>query len=342
MIKFSNISKLYQLNGETFKALDGIDLEIPSNAVTALIGRSGAGKSSLLRLINLLDQPSSGEVYIDNQAITALTQQGLIPIRRQIGMVFQHYNLLSSQTVFDNIALPLRLAGRGPVEIQNRVETLLPLVGLEAMRDKYPSELSGGQKQRVAIARALATQPKILLFDEATAALDPETTMTILKLLKKIQLELRLTIVFVSHEIDFVKNLADHVVLMEQGRIIEVKEKIDFFLKPESRLAKDYVFSNLMHNIGVPYEQHESGTNQNVLVRLTFNAGKAGDPMMARLTEEHHILYSIVAAEIDYLGATQVGHLVIILSKQDLGKAIDYFDQHQLQHETIGYVHAHH
>ena len=338
MIKFSNITKKYTQKDTVFTALDNVDLEFRANQITAIVGRSGAGKSSLLRLINLLDRPNSGEIYIDNQAITALTQIGLAPIRQQIGMVFQQYHLLNNLSVFDNIALPLRIAGTDENKIQNRVNNLLQLVGLDLFGNKYPAQLSGGQKQRVAIARALATEPKILLFDEATAALDPETTQKILKLLRKIQIQLKLTIVFVSHEIDFVKGLADHIVLIDSGRIVESKEKLDFFLKPESALAKEYVYANLMHSINQPYESTKKSHHDETLIRLTFNERATDQPVMARLTYETKILYSIVAAEVDSLGATQVGHMILSLADQDVEKAIAYFDSKQLRHEVIGYV----
>ena len=213
-------------------ALDAIDLAVPRGSVTGIIGRSGAGKSTLIRLVNGLEKPSSGRVVVDGRDVAALGEDKLREVRRWVGMVFQHFNLLSSRTAYQNVALPLEIAGADRRTIEARVTPLLELVGLSDKRDRYPSELSGGQKQRIGIARALATQPKLLLSDEATSALDPETTRSILALLKKINSELGLTVLLITHEMEVVKTVADHVAVIDHGAIVERGTTFDLLSAP--------------------------------------------------------------------------------------------------------------
>ena len=210
MVTFRGVTKRFADRGGQgeFTALAGIDYTVPQGAITGIIGRSGAGKSTLIRLVNGLELPSSGTVLVDGVDVTALSERGLRDLRREVGMIFQHFNLLSSRTVFDNVALPLEIAGLGQKAIRARVEPLLDLVGLSDKAKRYPAELSGGQKQRVGIARALATEPKLLLSDEATSALDPETTQSILDLIRRINRELGLTVLLITHEMEVVKSIA--------------------------------------------------------------------------------------------------------------------------------------
>src|SRR6187455_1123674 len=228
MIQLQGITQAYGAH----EALRGVDLDVAPGEIFGIIGRSGAGKSSLVRTINLLNRPRAGKVIVGGRELTALPDAQLRAARREIGLIFQHFNLLSSRTVAQNVALPLELAGVAPAEIRQRVDELLDLVGLADMRDRYPAELSGGQKQRVGIARALATRPKVLLSDEATSALDPETTIQILNLLKRINAELNLTILFITHEMSVVRQLADRVAVMEAGRIVEQGTTYDIFSSP--------------------------------------------------------------------------------------------------------------
>lgn len=219
-------------------ALDGIDLSAPKGSVTGIIGRSGAGKSTLIRLVNGLEKPSSGRVLVDGIDVAPLSETRLRAIRRSIGMIFQHFNLLSSRTVFDNVALPLEIAGMARRDIRERVGPLLDLVGLSDKHARYPAELSGGQKQRVGIARALATRPKLLLSDEATSALDPETTQSVLELLSRINSELGLTILLITHEMDVVKRIAHHVAVIDGGRIVEHGSTFNVFSAPNHAITK--------------------------------------------------------------------------------------------------------
>src|ERR1700690_48603 len=245
IIAFANVSKVYPARNESAQvvALDDIDLQVPEGAIVGVIGKSGAGKSTLIRLINGLERPSSGQVWVNGTDVTTLDERGLRQARRSIGMIFQHFNLLSSRTAFENIALPLEIAGFAKSEIANVVEPLLAMVGLSDKRDRYPAELSGGQKQRVGIARALATKPKVLLSDEATSALDPETTDQILSLLKTINAELKLTILFITHEMMVVKKLADRVAVLEGGRIVEQGTTYEIFANPRHETTKRFVGS---------------------------------------------------------------------------------------------------
>ena len=219
---FENVSKVFASSTGEVTALRDINLEIPAGGIFGIIGRSGAGKSSLLRTINRLERPSSGRVLVDGVDIGTLDTAALVALRRRIGMIFQHFNLLSAKTVYDNVALPLRVAGVRPAETHARVRELLELVGLQDKRDVYPSRLSGGQKQRVGIARALATGPEILLCDEATSALDPETTQSILALLQDINRKIGITVILITHEMSVIREIADQVLVLDQGRIAEV------------------------------------------------------------------------------------------------------------------------
>ena len=221
-VRFEQVSKTYIAGSGEVTALQNITLDIPAGSIFGIIGRSGAGKSTLLRTINRLEAPSSGRVWVDGVDVATLDTAALVALRRRIGMIFQHFNLLSAKTVYDNVALPLRVAGARPAEIHSRVTEMLDLVGLQDKRDVYPSRLSGGQKQRVGIARALATAPEILLCDEATSALDPETTHSILQLLRDINRKLGITVILITHEMSVVREIADQVLVLEKGQIAEL------------------------------------------------------------------------------------------------------------------------
>ena len=244
-IRFDAVSKHYPARGRDagVTALDRVSLTVAPGEVYGVIGRSGAGKSTLLRAINGLEKPSAGRVLVDGTEVGTLDGAGLRALRRRIGMIFQHFNLLSSRTVFDNVAFPLELAGTRRAAITARVEPLLDLVGLVDKRGRYPAELSGGQKQRVGIARALATEPRVLLSDEATSALDPETTQSILALLRRVNLLTGVTIVLITHEMQVIKEIADRVAVIERGRIIEEGPVYDVFARPRTPTARSFVAS---------------------------------------------------------------------------------------------------
>lgn len=244
MIDIQNLGLTYagpKTQGEPVHALRDVSLRVEPGEIFGIIGRSGAGKSSLVRTINLLNRPTSGRVLVGGRDLTQLAGGELRAARREIGMIFQHFNLLSSRTVYENVALPLELAGSSKKEIRARVEPLLELVGLAALRDRYPSQISGGQKQRVGIARALANHPKVLLSDEATSALDPETTRSILALLQRINREMNLTIVLITHQMQVVRQIARRVAVIDAGRIIEQGPVDEVFSNPQHEVTRSLV-----------------------------------------------------------------------------------------------------
>ncbi|WP_078392530.1 methionine ABC transporter ATP-binding protein [Shouchella patagoniensis] len=243
MIEFKQVSKTYQTNGKTVKALDQINLKIDQGDIYGVIGFSGAGKSTLLRTVNLLERPTSGEIIVNNKNVAELKPNDLQKTKRNIGMIFQHFNLLQSKTVFENIAIPLKLVKTPKNEIKKRVQELLSFVGLTDKATNYPDQLSGGQKQRIGIARALATNPDILLCDEATSALDPETTSSILQLLKKINRDYNITILIITHEMSVIRELCDKVAVMEAGRVIEAGSVFSLFSNPTQETTKKFVRS---------------------------------------------------------------------------------------------------
>ena len=243
MIELVNVEKTYHTSSGDIQALKRTSLTINQGEIFGIIGLSGAGKSTLIRCINMLEVPTAGQVFVDGEELTAMTETQLRKARQNIGMIFQHFNLLASRTVFDNIAFPLEIQGLGKDEIKKRVEPLLELVQLQDRADHYPSQLSGGQKQRVGIARALASNPKVLLCDEATSALDPQTTKSILNLLRDINQRLNLTIVMITHQMEVVKEICDRVAVIENGSIIEEGNMVDVFTNPQNQTTKEFVKS---------------------------------------------------------------------------------------------------
>lgn len=246
MIKLEQVSKIFYKKKREIHALKNIDLEIAKGDIFGIIGYSGSGKSTLVRTINLLERPTSGNIFLSDHNIVSLSEQELIPYRRKIGMIFQHFNLLSSKTVFDNIAFPLQLTAITQADIEKKVNDLLHLVDLTEKREEYPGALSGGQKQRVAIARALASDPEILLCDEATSALDPQTTRSILSLLKRINRELGITIVLITHQMEVVRAICNHVGVISQGELIEVNAVNELFKEPKSPITQELLNPTLI------------------------------------------------------------------------------------------------
>lgn len=250
MLQLHQISKTYTVHHQSVLALKDINLSIPQGDIFGVIGKSGAGKSTLLRCLNLLERPTQGRIVVDNVELTSLSPQALNEQRKNIGMIFQHFNLLSSRSVFANIALPLELLHKPADEIAARVNTVLKLVHLEDKANYYPQQLSGGQKQRVAIARALATEPKILLCDEATSSLDPESTRDILRLLQTIHQALGITIVLISHQLEVVKNICKNMAVLHKGQVVETGSVIDVFTQPKSTISQRLLRSLDINNIG--------------------------------------------------------------------------------------------
>jgi D-methionine transport system ATP-binding protein len=325
------------------RALDGVDLSIRRGEIFGIIGHSGAGKSTLIRCINLLERPTAGEVIIDGEAVQDLPNHRLAPLRRKIGMIFQHFNLLSAQTVFDNIALPLRIAGRRAWEIANRVPVLLDTVGLTDKRDAYPATLSGGQKQRVGIARALAHQPEILLCDEITSALDPESTSQILALLKDVNRQLGVTIVLITHEMTVVREICDRLAVIEAGRIEEAGPIWDVFVRPRSPVTKRLlqgVVPELPTFIRDQLAPEQKGPSD-AIVRLQFGGRSALEPVVAEFARDTGISFSVIHGSIDYIQEQPTGVLFLALrttGDEQLVRLVAYLKSRVLDVEVLGYV----
>ncbi|WP_167041873.1 ATP-binding cassette domain-containing protein [Salinibacterium sp. ZJ454] len=296
MISVSHVSKTYGSGDSAVAALSDVSLEVAEGEVFGVIGQSGAGKSTLVRLINLLERPDSGTVTVDGQELTTLTSGELRSARRNIGMVFQHFNLLSGRTVLANVELGLEITGVPAVERRRRSLEILDLVGLAAKAASYPAELSGGQKQRVGIARALAGNPRVLLSDEATSALDPETTRSILELIKQLNRELNLTVLLITHEMDVVKSICDSAAMLEGGRVIEQGKIVSLISTPGSRLARD------LFPLGqIP--PHDGDT----IIDITFSGGSADRPVISQLARTYGLDISILGAAIETIGGNQAG-----------------------------------
>jgi D-methionine transport system ATP-binding protein len=344
MININQVSKIYKSGGKEVKALDNVSLEIAQGEIFGIIGYSGAGKSTLLRCLNLLEVPTTGEVLIDGQDYTKLKESQLRLARKKIGMIFQHFNLLASRTVFENIAFPLEISGISKRVIKTKVESLLELVGLTDKANAYPSQLSGGQKQRVGIARALANDPKVLLCDEATSALDPQTTSSILELLKDINHKLNLTIILITHEMNVIREICDTVAVMENGQVVELGSVLEVFTMPKENITKEFVKTVI--NMEIPLEVK----NRNVLlrnegidgqiIRISFIGQAAGHPYVSALVKAYGIDINILYANIEHIKAISFGMLIfeIIGPSVMREKSIAHLQEQGLQVEVLTHV----
>jgi D-methionine transport system ATP-binding protein len=331
MIELRGIVQSYPGPGGPVEALRGVDLQVRAGEVFGIIGRSGAGKSSLVRTINLLNRPSAGRVLVDGEDLTALAGEALRRARRQIGLVFQHFNLLSSRTVFGNVALPLELAGTRPAVVRQKVGALLDIVGLSALGDRYPSQISGGQKQRVGIARALANQPKVLLCDEATSALDPETTRSILALLRQINKEFGLTIVLITHQMQVIKQVADRVAVIDGGRIVEQGGVLEVFGHPRhavtQSLIDDVVPQSLPEGV-IARIRYLNSCNPTParLLRLAFTGDESDRPLLSELVRRYGVDLNIVHGQVDEIQGRPFGTLAVLArgTAAEVAAAIDH------------------
>ncbi|WP_374730683.1 methionine ABC transporter ATP-binding protein [Aliirhizobium terrae] len=343
MVSFEGVIKRFGGTGgqPAFTALDGIDFSVAHGAIAGIIGRSGAGKSTLIRLVNGLEKATSGKVVVDGIEVGGLSESGLRDLRRQIGMIFQHFNLLTSRTAFDNVALPLEIAGVDSQAIKAKVGPLLDLVGLGDKANRYPSELSGGQKQRVGIARALATDPKLLLSDEATSALDPETTQSILELLKRINAELGLTVLLITHEMEVVKTIATDVAVIDKGRIVEAGSTFDVYANPAHETTRTLLASALALpewlRTGI---KRSPSSGDRALVRLVFFGETAFQPLTGRLVAELGADVNILAGGIEEIGGRPFGSLVVSYSADPavIARAEKFYAETGLKTEVLGYV----
>ncbi|MCG6230575.1 methionine ABC transporter ATP-binding protein MetN [Vibrio furnissii] len=343
MIEISHVNKVFLQGNKEIHALKDINLHIPQGTIFGVIGSSGAGKSTLIRCVNMLETPTSGSVIVDGVDLTQLTSKQLSETRRNIGMIFQHFNLLSSRTVFGNIALPLELAGKDDQHIERKVSELLTLVGLTDKRDTYPANLSGGQKQRVAIARALASDPKVLLCDEATSALDPATTQSILELLKEINRKLNITMLLITHEMDVVKSICHEVAIIGDGELVEKGSVGDIFAHPKTQLAHQFIRSTLDLSIPDDYQARlnaERVEGSYPLVRLEFTGATVDAPLMSQIARKFNIDVSILSSDLDYAGGVKFGMMVaeIYGNQNDDVAAMQYLRDHNVKVEVLGYV----
>ncbi|MFC4729021.1 methionine ABC transporter ATP-binding protein [Coralloluteibacterium thermophilus] len=319
MIELRQIHKAYPVEGRSVVALHPLDLTIGEGEVFGIIGHSGAGKSTLLRLLNGLETPSGGSLSVDGIELAGLAPDALRALRRRVGMIFQHFNLLSSKTVAGNVGFPLELAGRPRAEIRARVAELLARVGLEAHADKYPRQLSGGQKQRVGIARALATGPKILLCDEATSALDPQTTASVLALLSDINRELGLTIVLITHEMDVIRRVCDRVAVLDAGHLVESGPVTEVFLHPRHPTTRRFVAE--AEHIDEQALRAGVAAAGGQTLRLTFLGDDTYAPLLGRIARETGVDYNILAGRIDRIRDTPYGQLTIAVTGGDIAAA---------------------
>lgn len=324
MIKLDHITQTYKTpEGREFKALDDVSIEIRPGEIFGIIGRSGAGKSTLVRCINLLNRPSEGTVTVDGKNLTELSEDELRESRRSIGMIFQHFNLLSSRTVYDNVALPLELIGTPKNVIREKVEPLLKLVGLTEHAHKYPSQLSGGQKQRVGIARALTNDPKVLLSDEATSALDPETTVATLALLKRINKELGLTIVMITHEMQVVKQICERVVVMNYGKIVEQGKVVDIFMSPQHETTKALIGNVMARDMPASIldrfrKARENHPNSDAvyLLRLAFSGNEVTRPVISECSRRFNLDFNILRGTVDDVQGQTLGSLTVLIEAE--------------------------
>ena len=341
MIELTHISKDFASGGRTVHAVQDVSLSIGKGEIFGIIGFSGAGKSTLVRCINLLERPTSGSVTVDGKEMTALSARELRRARKKIGMIFQHFNLMPSRTVFGNVAYPLRGSGLSREQIADKVHRLLELVGIGDKAEAYPKQLSGGQKQRVAIARALANDPNVLLCDEATSALDPQTTKAILRLLKNLNEKLGITVVIITHEMAVVKEICDRVAVMEHGRVVEQGEVFNVFADPRQEITRSFIHttSNLrkieeLIEEDSPVVQLKSGE---LIVRLSYIQRNVSEPLISTVSRKFDITLNIIFSDIAIVQNAPIGGTVAIISgeRAQITQAMQYLSEKNVGVEVI-------
>ena len=341
MIELTHISKDFASGGRTVHAVQDVSLSIGKGEIFGIIGFSGAGKSTLVRCINLLERPTSGSVTGDGKEMTALSARELRQARKKIGMIFQHFNLMPSRTVFGNVAYPLRGSGLSREQIADKVHRLLELVGIGDKAEAYPKQLSGGQKQRVAIARALANDPNVLLCDEATSALDPQTTKAILRLLKNLNEKLGITVVIITHEMAVVKEICDRVAVMEHGRVVEQGEVFNVFADPRQEITRSFIHttSNLrkieeLIEEDSPVVQLKPGE---LIVRLSYIQRNVSEPLISTVSRKFDIVLNIIFSDIAIVQNAPIGGTVAIISgeRAQITQAIAYLIEKNVGVEVI-------
>ena len=341
MIELTHISKDFASGGRTVHAVQDVSLLIGKGEIFGIIGFSGAGKSTLVRCINLLERPTSGSVTVDGKEMTALSARELRQARKKIGMIFQHFNLMPSRTVFGNVAYPLRGSGLSREQIADKVHRLLELVGIGDKAEAYPKQLSGGQKQRVAIARALANDPNVLLCDEATSALDPQTTKAILRLLKNLNEKLGITVVIITHEMAVVKEICDRVAVMEHGRVVEQGEVFNVFADPRQEITRSFIHTTSNLRKIEELIEEDSPVVQlkpdELIVRLSYIQRNVSEPLISTVSRKFDITLNIIFSDIAIVQNAPIGGTVAIISgeRAQITQAIAYLIEKNVGVEVI-------
>ncbi|MDD2585527.1 MAG: methionine ABC transporter ATP-binding protein [Syntrophomonadaceae bacterium] len=340
MIHITNLTKIYTTPTHEVVALNDVSLSIKKGEIFGIIGLSGAGKSTLIRCINMLEKPTNGAITVDGEVITSLDKSDLRAARQRIGMIFQHFNLLSSRNVFDNIMFPLEIAKVPKDEARNRVNELLELVGLEDKAMVYPQQLSGGQKQRVGIARALANNPRILLSDEATSALDPQTTRSILELLKNINQKLNITILLITHDMNVIKQVCDRVAVIDDAKIVETGDVLNIFANPQTPTSRSFL--KAVMNKEIPEDILLNSTSfknkkNSRLIHVSFIGSSAGEPLISSMIRNFDLQANILYGNIDRVKDTPFGNLTLELigDIEIIEKAMDYLRNNGLEVEVL-------
>ncbi len=332
-VVIKNLYKSYGEGANKVEALKDINIEINKGEIYGIIGLSGAGKSSLVRCINLLEVPDSGSVLINGKDITKISLSELRKERKNIGMIFQHFNLLMNSTVYENIAFPLKLVKTPKAEIEKRVSELLEIVGLSDKRDVYPAQLSGGQKQRVGIARAIATKPDIIMCDEATSALDPETTKSILDLIKEINRTLKVTVIVITHEMEVIKAICDRVTMLEEGRIVESGGITDIYIEPKTDTAKKFfkAIDTELDNRVYQKALKEPGR----IIKAVFRGEGSTDPCISNMIKKYDVDAAILLGNIQSMENMLVGTLVLRINGANTDEAINYLKENDVLVEVL-------
>ena len=337
MIDISNVSKIFKTKNQNITAVDNVELNVKAGEIFGVIGYSGAGKSTLIRLLNGLEQPSEGTVTVTGDEISKMTMKELRKKRQKVSMIFQHFNLLWSRTVAENISFPLEIAGVPKKDREARVAELIRLVGLEGRENNYPSELSGGQKQRVGIARALSNEPEVLLCDEATSALDPETTDEVLYLLVDITKTMNLTIVLITHEMHVIRKICDRAAVMENGKVVEVGPVIELFQNPQSEVTKRFVKDDISdddHTVAM--DEIKQAFPTSTIVKLTFVGTQTKSPIVSEVIRNYSLDMNILSGNIKQTNQESYGHLFIALdiNQETLEKITEEFARHDVTLEV--------
>lgn len=336
MIQLQSVVKQFEAKNGTVTAVDQVDIQVKKGEIHGVIGYSGAGKSTLIRCVNLLERPTSGKVIINGIDLTEASPEQLRQSRQKIGMIFQHFNLLKTATVYDNIAIPLKLLGYNKQEVEQKVKKYAEIVGLTDKLTSYPNQLSGGQKQRVAIARSLSQEPEILLSDEATSALDPETTDSILDLLLEINEKLGITILLITHEMNVIQKICDYVYVLEKGRLVEHNTAIELFTKPQHPTTRKFLNTISQRNLSDSLIEQLNLTG--AVIRLTFVGESTGKPLIADVASRFHVQPNILAANIIELKNGIVGNIVVHINgtAAEITAITQYLKDNGVQIDVLG------